>query len=327
MKVRTLQIKDYHQWDVFIEESPQYSIFGYTWYLDALAVDYSILVVEKSGTIIAGMILTKMSKFVYTNALFCKYLGVFFQDDSKLNFYKAETERRKSVKLLLEELKSCKIFSYTFHLNFEDYLPFYFQGYKALPNYTYRIDLKQSEENIFSAFYTKLKSELKFALKSDYYIDFEIDFTDFYEVVNKTFLRQGSKAPFSQDKLLNFYDNLKAKNAMHVFGIRAKKEERLMCVAGLVTDKSTAYLILNGIDAANIKRGANELLLWEAIKFSKSLGLEVYDFEGSMLENIESFYRKFGGDRKQYLRIAKQNSYTFLFDKAKVVYKKIRFGK
>jgi len=36
--------------------------------------------------------------------------------------------------------------------------------------------------------------------------------------------------------------------------------------------------------------------MWEAIKFTKEeLGLNQFDFEGSMIQSVEQFFRKFGG--------------------------------
>ena len=44
--------------------------------------------------------------------------------------------------------------------------------------------------------------------------------------------------------------------------------------------------------------------MWKAIKFSKEeLGLAEFDFEGSMVPQIEQFFRKFGGILTPYYSV------------------------
>lgn|GEM_PF-4541022 len=50
--------------------------------------------------------------------------------------------------------------------------------------------------------------------------------------------------------------------------------------------------------------GASSLLLWEAIRFALQVA-ERFDFEGSMFEPIERFFRGFGAVQKPYFQISK----------------------
>ena len=59
MKVNNLNMSEYYLWDKFVQESPQGTIFCKTWYLDALAIKYKILVVYEDEVIVAGIILAK----------------------------------------------------------------------------------------------------------------------------------------------------------------------------------------------------------------------------------------------------------------------------
>ena len=49
------------------------------------------------------------------------------------------------------------------------------------------------------------------------------------------------------------------------------------------------------------------MLTWEAIKFA-SIAKKIFDFEGSMNENIEKFFRGFNTVQKSYFSITKTNS-------------------
>jgi hypothetical protein len=45
------------------------------------------------------------------------------------------------------------------------------------------------------------------------------------------------------------------------------------------------------------------LLLWEAIKHARTV-TRTFDFEGSMIEPIERFFRAFGGTLTSYLHVS-----------------------
>jgi hypothetical protein len=67
-------------------------------------------------------------------------------------------------------------------------------------------------------------------------------------------------------------------------------------VAGvyIVHDAHTAYYLMGGY-SKNAHHGAGALAMWHAILKAKEMGLEVFDFEGSIIPAIERYFRGFGG--------------------------------
>jgi len=53
--------------------------------------------------------------------------------------------------------------------------------------------------------------------------------------------------------------------------------------------------------------GATSLCMWEAIQFAATV-TKSFDFEGSMLETVERFFRAFGAKQTPYFAISKINS-------------------
>lgn len=51
-------------------------------------------------------------------------------------------------------------------------------------------------------------------------------------------------------------------------------------------------------------------LTWEAIKFSSGV-TKTFDFEGSMIESVERFFRAFGAKQKPYFQVSKINSLPY----------------
>ena len=89
----------------------------------------------------------------------------------------------------------------------------------------------------------------------------------------------------------------------------------------IVWDANSAYYLLGGSDPNFRSSGANSLLLWEAIKFASGV-TKRFDFEGSMIEPIERYFRGFGATQKPYLSISKTTlryrTYTQIRKKLKI---------
>jgi len=69
-----------------------------------------------------------------------------------------------------------------------------------------------------------------------------------------------------------------------------------LAAACCIHDATTAYYILGGHDADKKQRGAAGIAVLSAIRYAKELGIKTFDFEGSMIPAIESFFRGFGGE-------------------------------
>lgn len=322
MESTYLEKSDYNRWNEFVTHSPQSTIYGKTWYLEVLQCPFRILVVKEQGVILGGIVLTKNPLDWYANPYLCKYLGVYFSQFSG-NKYIVETKQKRVTERLLLELKQFKTFDYSFHPTFKNYLPFYLKNFSAKVAYSYWIELKhQSIEQIQANMYGKLRSEIKFALKQEYQIDYGIDFDTFYAIQEKTYLRKGGKSPFKKEFLHNYTKALTQKKAFQSFAIQNQAKE-VMAIAGVIYDQQATSLVINGFDPKYIQRGANELLIFECIKFAKKHS-NSFDFEGSMLKSVDSFYRKFGGEHVPYLKVYKNSILNFVLEKSIYYYRQLK---
>lgn len=328
MEIVQLTSYNFGDWDTFVEESPQGSIYCYSWYLKALRVKFKIIVIIENGVFLAGIVLPKNELNLYSNPLLFKYGGVLFNSQFHQDTYKNETRRRRVLEALIDSdfLKKKHSFNYTFHPNFSDYILFSFKNFKATPNYTYIINLRNKDINdILSNYYSRLRSKYNKAKRCDYNLDKQVTYNELWSMLEFTFKKQGSKPPFNRNNLKYFISQLLEMKRANIIGVRSPEGE-LMCAGLLYYDSKTAYLPINGVSSAALA-GANEFLITEMIKLSLDKRLLYFDFEGSMMRPIESFYRMFGGDRIQYLKIYRPNLLNSSFEFLKRSYKKIKFGK
>ena len=77
----------------------------------------------------------------------------------------------------------------------------------------------------------------------------------------------------------------------------------------LTWDSNSSFVHMVGEDPNLRNSGAGILLIWEAMKYtSKVLELECFDFEGSLMENVERVRRDCGGVQTPYFMISKTSS-------------------
>lgn len=320
-QLQYLTVADYLLWDDFVDNSPQNTIYGKSWYLATLQCSFQILAVVENQEILAGIVLTKDGRNHFANPYLGKYLGIYFAD-FKGTTYNQETKRRKATNLLLTKLTKLPTFNYFFHPQFTTYFPFYLKNFDSRLRYSYWINLKdQSLATIRANFHTKLRSEIKFAEQQHFQITQTISIDTFVYICQQTFLQKGAKFPFTISFLKNYCQELVAKKILQLTGVK-DEQGRVMAVVGILRTPQTSTLILSGFDKNVMQRGANEYLIYDSIQRAKRQS-DFFDFEGSMIQEIESFYRKFGGEYTPYLNVYKNSMKQFLLNKLRTWYSSI----
>ena len=325
MEARRIDSGEFEIWDEFVDKSPQGSIYAKSWYLPTLGYPFEIWIAEDKGGIQGGTVLIKNKIKAWANPLLCKYLGVFF-NDFKGKEYAIVTNQRKVMDALMPQMADKSSYNYTFHPSFVDWLPFYWNGFAQQSLFTYRIPLvDRSWDQVAAEYHAKIRSELKYASKQAYTISENIDFETFHAVNEMSFQRQGSSSPYSKEVLSKIFHEIGERGNFRAAGVK-DEEGNITAVYGLLYDRQSASFILNGFDSDKMKRGMNELLVNDAIAFAHK-NSDLFDFEGSMMKGIDSFYRKWGGMHTPYSKIYKNNVRNFMTQRAIAVYKKVRYGR
>ena len=308
MNYRILEVDKYSKWDDFVDLSPQGSIYSKSFYLKSTGYPFKIGVVEDNGSIIGGLVFARNEVGVFSNPLFVKYFGMLYmpccgdQVEYQSTTYKIDRE-------IISNISAGRIWSYCFHPNFQNWLNFYWSGYKQTTQYTYQINFSKSPE-FRSNYSEKVKVPLKAAKKHDLVID-DIDIESFVKVNHKTYQGRDGRQPYSDKRLSTLLNNLAAQKCLYIKSVR-DKSGNVHSVAAIVYDNRSANLILNGSDPVYKKFAGNTLLIDHMIEFaSKRCG--IFDFEGSMHERIEKFYRGFGGEITPYFLIYKGNLFTGIY--------------
>lgn len=208
--------------------------------------------------------------------------------------YKRNTFEKSVHSCVAEFLKSqtAAIIQFNLPTGATDVQPYLWQGFKVSPAYTYQLDLNPDIQGTYNRFDAKLKSDIVKAGKDGILIKKTEDLRQVKTLVKKTLDKKTKDVSFRLiDKIL--FEFAKPSNS---FAFVAYSADQPVAAAFCVYDGTIAYYILGGLDPENRYRGAAASAIFASIRHAREIGLQVFDFEGSMIPSIEAFFRGFGGD-------------------------------
>lgn len=311
LNVRYLEKQELDKWDEFVEISPYGNIFNKSYWLNAVSSDFKILIAEENGKILGGIALPSVMGKFYRNPKLTPQLGILIGSGNSDEKYSTRVSKEIEISnALIKSLPKFKQFNYNFSYDFNNFLPFIWEGYNVTTNYTYVIDDLSDIDKTYSEFQYDTKYIIKKAIKNGVSITSEYGIKEFYEVNRKTFTRQNMEMPYDLDFLLKL-DNVLENNSNRkiLFALNSNKE--IIAASYFLYDKECTYYLMGGADPEQRKTGAQALLLWEGIKFASTVSKK-FDFEGSMIKGVERVFREFGGKQKIIHNVYKSDIVTEL---------------
>ena len=261
---------------------------------------------NKGGALVGGFAFKLEKKLgilnLYRNLAYSPTIGLFFEIKSQ-NKAKILSENKKVLKTFVDFIEKLPYHIITLYLpaNHIDMQPFYWKNFKTIPNYTYIISLKKTTEEIEKNFSTERRNDIKKANKDGIETRICKDYNVVKSLILKTFDRKQTAADKKMiDKILfNFADETNS------FAFVSYRDNLPIATSFCIYDSNTSYYLMGGYDSKNKHAGAGALAVSSAIKHSKELGINNFDFEGSMLPEVESYFRGFGGELTPYYSINK----------------------
>lgn len=228
---------------------------------------------------------------------------LFFGSGSKNNAARSTSlkELMNEVCNYLEKEKSA-LTILAFPSQVVDLQPFIWQKYKVVPNYTYRIDLSPTIEEIQTHFDPKNRNAINKALKEEVELAYNsLSNEELYRFFKNHLKTAGANV--YERELKGIFSEF-SENA-NSFSVQARKKNQLLGTVFCVVDKNTCYYLLGGVDKNSGVAGINNVLVLKSIEKARELGCRVFDFEGSMLKGVEKFFRSFGGELVPYYTVNK----------------------
>lgn len=270
----------------------------------------------RGGEIIGFHLLYLVKKYIFSTISMpdlSPYQGIWlkYPDGQKLaNKIGYEMEVYSS---LIKKLPKFDHYYQAFNPSFTNWLPFYWKNFKQTTRYTYIIDELTCLKTIFNDFKENIRREIRKA-ERNLVITNGSDLQDLFSLKCKSYDEKGITFPINfavLDRVFTYCINIKCSKVFYAHD----NEGNLHAGIWIVWDREMVYYILGGADPNFKNSGAMSLLLWEAIKYSSGLGKKSFNFEGSMIEPIERFFRGFGAKQVPYFQISKNNSFLYTVSK------------
>ncbi len=293
----------------FCKTAAHLPVFAQDWYLDAVCKDgtWDAAVVYENGNI-AGVLpyfIKHKYGFSYiTMPLFVKHMGPFLAPEWR----ELKHEHRLYTKLIAQ-LPKVDGFVQDFHPSVTNWLPFHWSGYRQTTRYVYQLDIRDPDR-VHAGINRNMRRNIQKA-EDQLEVSCEGNPEDIYRLNRLSFDRKNLGLPYSFEQFRAHDEALANHNARHLFFAR-DAQGRIHSAAYLIRDQNTAYYHICGDDPALRQSGSGILLIWRAIQFAaETLKVTVFDFEGSMLPEVEAIRRQFGAHQTPYFRIWKYHSRLF----------------
>ena len=308
MKARLLNSTDIDKkaWDAVINTSPQRSIFLESWLLDAQLGKWQGIIVESNEGIEAVMPLNLKSKYglhYSLQPLLARYWGLCYKANT-FNNREAHSWNKEVCQALISAIPNNLVaFRHYFNPDFDYGLPFYWHGYKLNVQYTNILDLTLGYETLLKGFSSNTRNEINRAERAGLEVK---DDTGFENLKNILLANEANNKLLLAQKHFSMLERMI--EACTTRGRCINKtvwyEEKPILSAICFYDEKSTYFITNNADPAYRHIRASAILMSELLK-EATLHSRQFDFLGSMIENIEGSFKKFGTKSVPYLDISK----------------------
>ena len=288
---------------------PGIPVFMQPWWLDVVSDEWDVAIARK-GEEISGIWAypaeNKMGVSLMRNPLLTPYLGphVFYPSDlkpSKTDAYEYET-----VSELIKQLPDCKVWHLAITPGMKQAGLFKQYKLRAEVQQTFLIDLAQSEAELLTNIKDTARRNIKQAQKEEVVLSDYNALDQLYQFQLNTLTGKGREIYYKTADLQKIMDACIAHNAGEL--LVAKNGENIQAIVWNVWDDNRSYYFMGGQNPEANGYKAMSLLLWTCIKNSKNRGQQYFDFEGSMDEGVERFFRTFGGERELYMVLQKNDA-------------------
>jgi len=182
---------------------------------------------------------------------------------------------------------------------------FLWAGFTASLAYTFRFSANQSMDEISKAMTRTHTQKLTKAKRLNLEVSRHGRVETLIELNRMTFDRKKTQVPFDEGLVLRLWEAANSRGKAKLYVATGEK----VPIAALLTvhDDRTTYQIISGFNPAFPDLPGQNLVLWTALQEAIEDGRN-YDFEGSSLRGVETFYRRWGCDAVPIWRIEKTGS-------------------
>jgi hypothetical protein len=273
MKFLTSKELSLEKYDALVANDSKNTVFCYSWYLNATCETWGAIVDEAYSFVMP---------LPYKNRIFFKQ--VFQHPFSRnIDFFGDESLFPQAIEVLNTFLK--------IQIHYNGILPL------SSSKRVYQV-LKLNDQIAYK------KNSLRILAKNEGRYDFKWSLN--YKVVLDFYLNNSFHKIKQQAKNKTFLAQLMQQALLHEKGecLEVWENDQPVAAAYFLKDKHTVCYLIGDADAEHKKEGVMFSLMHEAIIHYQA-AFEIFDFGGSNIESVATFYRKMGGLDQEYFEYKK----------------------
>lgn len=235
---------------------------------------------------------------------YAPHCGLFVADTEAKGF-----KKNQQTKDLMQAVTTClssqkeKIISISFPPEFNDLQSALWNGFDIRVKYTYRLALEDLMESIIQRYDPKLRSSLQKYFSGEQTVDRNVKSDELIRQVRQ--MQQERNVRKKENVLAHIAKHFVNGNAKNSFATKLVHENELANVTLCIHDSKTCYYLLGALNKQVKAKNAGSVCLQHNIEEAQRRGLKIFDFEGSSIPAIESFFRSFGGELTPYFNVRK----------------------
>lgn len=297
-------------WDDFVRRSPQGSLYVLHGYATAIKPGWQAAIVKNTAgwqAVMPFFVSRKWGMKALLQPLFAQYWGILFAESTFSSQHRQIEWEKALIEHLLPVCENSHLYTMRFSPQFRYLHPFHWQGYQATARYTQVLSLTEPEDRLFAQFAGSLRRQIRKAeaqnlrLHTEDSVEGLIELIELNHAGGNPLLESPERDAHTLRRITAF---LAATERCYLLSCRDAHGQLL--AAGLWGSFRGRLLYLIGAyHPAHRDRGAMSWLMWQAIRRAKTEGCHTLDFEGSMIEGVEHFFRKFNSSYEVYFQIHK----------------------
>jgi len=282
------------------------SLFEQPWWLDIVAPEQweEITLCDNNGCVIARMPFVHAGNRVVMPDM-TQTLGVWMAPEIKADY----GAQKRVLHEVFGHLSDFREVSVALSPDNNYVLPVRWLGYEMEPRFTYRLTDLSDCDKLYQNLNKTAKKNIKYA-RNKVTISDQASPETMWKMLNKTYEAQNRRNPTPYERILRIIQTCEATGHGKYFEARDAEGNVHSC-AYFVYDEQVCYYLLGASDSQFRSSGAQSLILWEGIQFAAAHS-KIFDFEGSMVEGIENFFRQFGGVCTPYYAVSRRTFFSQL---------------
>ena len=264
-----------------VSSSSHKRVYGYSWFLDVVSDQWSALILNDYEAVMPLPWNSKLGLKYITQPFFCQHLGVY--SSKELNDSLIREFFSSIPKQFLKTDLSTNVAA---------------DSEKFIVQTNYELNLNRTHELLQQGYRKDRRKSLRKSTESNLkHQDFENKSTlialyrevfDYVDVPEKYYATINKLIDLCLEKKIGFIRNVFCADALVCLGFFIRYEERI-------------YYMFGASNTEGKKYGATTYLIDSVIKeFANSE--TIFDFEGSNIKSIASFYKSFGSEKTTYFK-------------------------